>query len=543
MATAARPARLFFCYDHEDEELCQKLEAHLSVLERTGVLLAWHRRKITAGQDWAGAIDEELQRADVVLLLISASFLRSDYLYDVEMSRALERHARREALVIPVLVRPVDWEGAPFGALTCLPSNALAVTLWRNMDEAFSDVARGIRRALADRAEGRPFVAADPLSPVDAASQERALDAAVPSHVRVGERVEVLALVATASSGGLRAVLQLEPQSFSVAPEDVRTSRFELVFPVDAHGRPQAATVTVALESPDFAPGQTSKKILVPPHADSTVCTLFVKPVRAGVLSLQLELRLDDVIVWSQRLRTNGTGPGAPVPRSYLLTSVPLSTVSHGAGGGRAAGVAAPPAIRFDEPSGIGPGGGFGPPPPPPPVWGMPPQGPPDGGFGPPPRPPPAGGPSLLGPRPGAPPLADSFGQPPPMQGPGRMSSGATGRKVLLGFLVTFQIDPGGSFWPIYTGRTALGRTAGEGIDIAVQDVAVSSWHASIHVDLVTGQAFVEDDGSRNGTFLNGARLAPGERRQLRDHDRLRLGSITFVVKLIEPDAAGLAGW
>ena len=105
--------------------------------------------------------------------------------------------------------------------------------------------------------------------------------------------------------------------------------------------------------------------------------------------------------------------------------------------------------------------------------------------------------------------------------------------KVLVGFLVTFQNDPGGSFWAVHSGKVQLGRSAGEGVDIALQDASASSRHASIHADPATGQAFVEDDGSRNGTFLNEASLSPGERRQLRDNDRLRLGSTTFVVKLL----------
>ena len=130
---------------------------------------------------------------------------------------------------------------------------------------------------------------------------------------------------------------------------------------------------------------------------------------------------------------------------------------------------------------------------------------------------------------------------PPPMMSPGALSGAAappvampSGPKVLVGFLVTFQNDPGGSFWANHWGRAQLGRASGgDGIDIGLPDASASSRHASIHADPATGQAFVEDDGSRNGTFLNEARLSPGERRQLRDNDRLRLGSTTFVVKLL----------
>lgn len=117
----------------------------------------------------------------------------------------------------------------------------------------------------------------------------------------------------------------------------------------------------------------------------------------------------------------------------------------------------------------------------------------------------------------------------PPMQG--------SGSRVLVGFLVTFQNDPNGAFWALHSGRLQLGRAAAsganEGIDVALPDPSASSRHASIYADPATGQAYVEDDGSRNGTFLNEQRLAQGERRQLRDSDRLRIGSTTFVVKLL----------
>jgi pSer/pThr/pTyr-binding forkhead associated (FHA) protein len=102
-----------------------------------------------------------------------------------------------------------------------------------------------------------------------------------------------------------------------------------------------------------------------------------------------------------------------------------------------------------------------------------------------------------------------------------------------VGFLVTFQNDANGSFWPIRSGRMQIGRGNNEALDVPLQDASASSRHASVHADPATGQAFVEDDGSKNGTFLNEQRLVQGDRRQLRDNDRLRLGSTTFVVKLL----------
>ena len=149
--TPTPPASIevFYSYAHEDEELVKELRKHLSILKRQGVIREWYDREITAGTDWKGQLDQHLNSAGVILLLVSADFLASDYCYDVEMTRALERHDQGEARVIPVLLRKVDgWQGAPFGKLQSLPTDGKPVTSWNNRDEAFADVARGIRNAI-----------------------------------------------------------------------------------------------------------------------------------------------------------------------------------------------------------------------------------------------------------------------------------------------------------------------------------------------------------------------------------------------------------
>jgi hypothetical protein len=150
MTSTPAPIELFISYSHKDEPLREQLGTHLSLLKRQGVIDEWHDRRIGAGQEWAGAIDEHLNGADVILLLVSADFLASDYCYDLEMTRALERHDARDACVIPVILRSVDWRGAPFAKLQALPRDGKPVTSWLDRDEAFTDVARGIRRAVED---------------------------------------------------------------------------------------------------------------------------------------------------------------------------------------------------------------------------------------------------------------------------------------------------------------------------------------------------------------------------------------------------------
>ena len=138
---------VFYSYAHEDEGLVKELRKHLSILKRQGVIRDWYDREITAGTEWKGQIDQHLNSAGVILLLVSADFLASDYCYDVEMTRALERHDQGEARVIPVLLRPVEgWQRAPFGKLQSRADRWETRDQLDNRDEAFTDVARGIRQ-------------------------------------------------------------------------------------------------------------------------------------------------------------------------------------------------------------------------------------------------------------------------------------------------------------------------------------------------------------------------------------------------------------
>jgi hypothetical protein len=142
-----RAVELFFSYSHKDERLRDELAIHLKMLRRQGVISAWHDRQITAGSEWANAINDHLNSAEIILLLISPDFIASDYCYDIELKRAMERHEAREAVVIPVILRPVDWTGAPFGKLQALPKNAEPVNRWLDRDEAWLNVVQGIRTA------------------------------------------------------------------------------------------------------------------------------------------------------------------------------------------------------------------------------------------------------------------------------------------------------------------------------------------------------------------------------------------------------------
>lgn len=143
-----------FFYHDRDKAWRDELETHLAFLKRGGKIRTWHDLKITASDEWQGAIDDHLESADVILLLVSPAFIASDYCWDLELGRAMERHEAGDARVIPIILRPVDWHDAPFGKLQGLPKDARPVTTWPNRDQAYLDIARGLRAAIEEELHG-----------------------------------------------------------------------------------------------------------------------------------------------------------------------------------------------------------------------------------------------------------------------------------------------------------------------------------------------------------------------------------------------------
>ena len=156
---------LFFSYSHKDQGMRDEMDKYLSVLKRSNRIATWHDRKISAGSEWGKEIDEYLDRADIILLLVSADFLASDYCWGIEMKRALQRHELGQALVIPVILHPCDWEDAPFAKFQALPRDARPVSSWPDPAEALTDIARGIRDAAQKLAQEVPGATADERHP------------------------------------------------------------------------------------------------------------------------------------------------------------------------------------------------------------------------------------------------------------------------------------------------------------------------------------------------------------------------------------------
>src|SRR6266487_676036 len=135
---------IFCAYAHNDKRFRDGIARHLN----RNFIAKWYDREIEVDNEERKQIDAHLNTSHIILLLISVDFIASDYCYGMEMKHALERHEAGTASIIPIIVRSVDWQGAPFSKLQVLPTYGKPVSSWTNADEAFQDIARGIQQVM-----------------------------------------------------------------------------------------------------------------------------------------------------------------------------------------------------------------------------------------------------------------------------------------------------------------------------------------------------------------------------------------------------------
>lgn len=178
---STKPISVFYSYSHKDDKAREKLASHLALLQRSGVVANWSDRQIDAGEEWQAEINEKLETADVILLLVTENLIASDFCWGKEMRRALERHDSGNAYVIPIILTPLYWQPAPFGKLQALPKDGKAVALWNPRNAGWKNVVEGIVKVVEalgagqklDRASAQPAAAVVLAPPAATSSQGR----------------------------------------------------------------------------------------------------------------------------------------------------------------------------------------------------------------------------------------------------------------------------------------------------------------------------------------------------------------------------------
>jgi hypothetical protein len=145
--------RLFLSYSHKDDKFRRDLTTHLSPLRHQGLIVGWTDRLISPGVEWEKEINKELEKADIVILFISSDFINSNYCFGIEMTKALDRHEKGLARVIPIIARPCLWQGLPFAKLQVLPYEAKPIKLWNDKDSAYLSIVQGIENSARELLE------------------------------------------------------------------------------------------------------------------------------------------------------------------------------------------------------------------------------------------------------------------------------------------------------------------------------------------------------------------------------------------------------
>lgn len=144
----------FISYTHADSALKDQLVRHLAPLRREGLIDLWHDGMLRPGEHLDPAVQAALAASDVVILLISADFIASEYCYEQEMLRAFARQRHGTVRVIPIILKPCQWMGVPIGdgetlsEFVALPKDGKAVISWSDPDTAFDNAVGTIRDML-----------------------------------------------------------------------------------------------------------------------------------------------------------------------------------------------------------------------------------------------------------------------------------------------------------------------------------------------------------------------------------------------------------
>jgi len=101
---------LFVSYSHEDGELKDRLLAQLGVLQSQGLLEVWTDDRIQTGDRWEDEIARAMESASIAVLLVSAAFLGSRFVRDVEVARILERRMEEGMRILPIVMKPCAWQ-------------------------------------------------------------------------------------------------------------------------------------------------------------------------------------------------------------------------------------------------------------------------------------------------------------------------------------------------------------------------------------------------------------------------------------------------
>ena len=144
MSADKKAIKIFIAYSQKDRMALDDLRTHAAPLLRQGNIQIWYDGEIIAGEVWDEVIKANLERADIILLLLSSHSLASEYFYNKEVKDALKRHEAGKARVVPIILSACLWQKTPLATLQGLPTGMIPISKWPNRDDAWNDVLMGL---------------------------------------------------------------------------------------------------------------------------------------------------------------------------------------------------------------------------------------------------------------------------------------------------------------------------------------------------------------------------------------------------------------
>ena len=149
------PVKVFISYSHIDNGFKDELLNMLASLEKQKVIQVWQDRKIEGGDNWYKAIQSAMKTCKMAILLVSQSFLNSEFIQREEVPLLLKQRMRQGMRVVPIIVRPCLWQDDPvLSRIQALPREGKPIISFLKAngkrDKAWVEIAQSIgRRARA----------------------------------------------------------------------------------------------------------------------------------------------------------------------------------------------------------------------------------------------------------------------------------------------------------------------------------------------------------------------------------------------------------
>lgn len=140
-----RKLKAFISYSHNDMNYKLSLLTHFESINKLYNIDFWHDGLIDAGGHIDSEVMAELDTSDIIILLISSSYISSNFCYNIEMERAFQREKNGECIIVPVLLKKTSLnESMPFYNLKTFPTDRKPISSFRSRNDGYVDVTEGL---------------------------------------------------------------------------------------------------------------------------------------------------------------------------------------------------------------------------------------------------------------------------------------------------------------------------------------------------------------------------------------------------------------